>query len=64
MSASPKDDPADVAGERLVALMPGTVGVVARSLTTKALGRGRPLPADSVKAKMHGQMAEPGCGDQ
>jgi hypothetical protein len=64
MSASPKDDPADVAGDGFEALMAGKERVVASSLKTKAQGRGRPLPADSVKAKMHGQMAEPGCGDQ
>jgi short-subunit dehydrogenase len=59
-----KDDPADVAREGFEALMNGDEQVVAGSLTTKLMGRsGRFLP-DSVKAAMHGKMAEPGSAEK
>jgi short-subunit dehydrogenase len=59
-----KDDPADVAREGFEALMAGEERVVSASLATKLQGRvGRFVP-DSVKAKMHGRMAEPGSGKE
>jgi short-subunit dehydrogenase len=62
VGAGPKDDPADVARLGFEALMDGDERVIAASLKTKLQGRaGRVLP-DSVKAKMHREMAEPGGG--
>jgi uncharacterized protein len=59
-----KDDPADVARDGFEALMAGKERVVSHSLSTKAQGRlSRAMP-DSVKAKMHGKMAEPGSADE
>jgi uncharacterized protein len=58
-----KDDPADVAKQGFDALMAGKERVVAASLKTKVQEAvGKVLP-DSVKAKQHRQMAEPGSGD-
>jgi uncharacterized protein len=58
-----KDDPADVAKQGFDALMAGKDRVVAASLKTKMQEAvGKVLP-DSVKAKQHAQMAEPGSGD-
>jgi uncharacterized protein len=63
VGSSSKDDPADVARMGFEALMAGEERVVAGSLSTKLQGRtGRFVP-DSVKAKMHARMAEPGGGD-
>jgi hypothetical protein len=64
MSASPKDDPADVAGDGFEALMAGKERVVASSLRPRRGAAAAASCPTGVKAKMHGQMAEPGCGDQ
>jgi short-subunit dehydrogenase len=56
-----KDDPADVARMGFEALMAGEERVVAASLSTKLQGRAGRLMPDSVKAKMHAKMAEPGA---
>ena len=62
IGTGPKDDPADVARQGFEALMDDDERVVAASAKTKLQGRaGRVLP-DSVKAKMHRKMAEPGKG--
>ena len=59
-----KDDPADVAKDGFEALMAGKERVVSHSASTKAQGRlGRLMP-DSVKAKMHEKMAEPGSAEE
>ena len=58
-----KDDPADVARDGFEALMSGDERVVSHSLKSKAQGIGSRLLPDSVKAKMHRSMAEPGSGD-
>jgi short-subunit dehydrogenase len=55
-----KDDPADVARDGFEALMAGDERVVSHSLKTKAQGIGSRALPDSVKAKMHRKMAEPG----
>jgi short-subunit dehydrogenase len=55
-----KDDPADVARDGFEALMAGDERVVSHSLKTKAQGIGSRALPDSVKAKMHRRMAEPG----
>src|SRR4051812_35535773 len=55
-----KDSPADVARQGFEALMNGDERVVAASMSTKLQGRGSRFLPDSVKAKMHRQMAEPG----
>jgi hypothetical protein len=59
-----KDDPADVARDGFEALMAGKERVVSHSLSTKAQGRGSRLMPDSVKAKLHEKMAEPGSAEQ
>jgi short-subunit dehydrogenase len=59
-----KDDPADVARDGFEALMAGKERVVSHSLSTKAQGRGSRLMPDSVKAKMHEKMAEPGSAEE
>jgi hypothetical protein len=43
--------------------MAGKERVVSHSLNTKLRGRGSRLLPDSVKAKMHADMAEPGSAD-
>jgi short-subunit dehydrogenase len=58
----PQDDPADVARQGFEALMAGEERVVAASLMTKAQGRAGRLLPDSLKAKAHAKMAEPGKG--
>jgi short-subunit dehydrogenase len=60
VGAGDKDDPADVAKEGFEALMNGDERVVSSSLSTKLQGRGGRFVPDSVKAKMHSRMAEPG----
>jgi short-subunit dehydrogenase len=60
LGAGDKDDPSDVARDGFEALMAGEERVVSHSLKTKAQGRGARVLPDSVKAKMHRQMAEPG----
>jgi len=59
-----KDDPAQVAEQGFEALMEGKEQVVAGSLLTKAQGRAGRFTPDSVKAKLHRALAEPGSGDQ
>jgi short-subunit dehydrogenase len=55
-----KDSPADVARDGFEALMAGKERVVAASMSTKIQGRAGRFMPDSVKAKMHRKMAEPG----
>ena len=55
-----KDDPADVARDGFDALMAGKERVVSHSVSTKLQGRFSRAMPDRLKAKMHGQMAEPG----
>jgi short-subunit dehydrogenase len=59
-----KDDPADVARDGFEALMNGDERVVSHSLSSKAQGIGSRLMPDSVKAKLHRNMAEPGSADE
>jgi short-subunit dehydrogenase len=63
VGAGDKDAPADVARDGFEALMAGKERVVSHSLNTKLHGRGSRLLPDSVKAKMHADMAEPGSAD-
>jgi uncharacterized protein len=64
VGAGDKDDPADVARDGYEALMNGEERVVSHSLSSKAQGIGSRVLPDSVKAKMHAGMAEPGsAGD-
>jgi short-subunit dehydrogenase len=63
IGADDKDDPADVARQGFEALMAGKERVVAASMKTKLQGRASRLMPDSVKAKMHAKMAEPGSAD-
>jgi short-subunit dehydrogenase len=60
IGAGDKDDPADVARLGFEALMAGEERVVAASAKTKLQGRVSRVMPDSVKAKMHRKMAEPG----
>jgi short-subunit dehydrogenase len=60
VGAGEKDDPADVARDGFEALMAGDERVVSHSLKTKVQGRASRALPDSVKAKMHRKMAEPG----
>ncbi len=57
-----KDDPAQVAKQGFEALVQGREKIVAGSARTKAMGAADKVLPDSVKAKMHKQMAEPGSG--
>jgi short-subunit dehydrogenase len=59
-----KDDPADVAKDGFEALMAGKERVVSHSLKTKVQGRASRFMPDSVKAKMHRRMAEPGSANR
>jgi short-subunit dehydrogenase len=64
VGADDKDDPADVARDGFEALMAGDERVVSASLKTKLQGRGSRFLPDAVKARVHGDMAEPGsAGD-
>jgi uncharacterized protein len=63
VGAGDKDDPADVARDGFEAMLAGEERVVSASLSTKLQGRGSRLMPDSVKAKLHRSMAEPGSGD-
>ena len=63
LAQGPQDDPADVAREGFEALMKGEERVVSASLSTKLQGKGSRLLPDSVKAKAHRRMAEPGSGE-
>ena len=58
-----KDDPADVARDGFEALMSGDERVVSHSLSSKAQGIGSRVLPDSVKAKVHRSMAEPGSAE-
>jgi uncharacterized protein len=60
IGAGSKDDPEDVARDGFEALMAGKERVVSHSLSTKLQGRGSRFMPDSVKAKLHEKMAEPG----
>jgi uncharacterized protein len=63
LGAAPKDDPADVARDGYEALMKGDERVVSHSLSSRAQGIGSRVIPDSVKARMHRGMAEPGSAD-
>jgi short-subunit dehydrogenase len=64
VGADDKDDPADVARDGFEALMAGDERVVSASLKTRLQGRGSRFLPDAVKARVHGDMAEPGsAGD-
>jgi short-subunit dehydrogenase len=63
LGAGDKDDPADVARDGFNALMEGEERVVSHSASTKAQGIGSRVLPDSVKAKMHQKMAEPGSAE-
>ncbi len=58
-----KDDPALVAEQGFEALMAGRERAVAGSLSTKLQNRGSRFIPDSLKSKMHRQMAEPKTED-
>jgi short-subunit dehydrogenase len=60
IGASEKDDPAQVAEQGIKALLDGDEKVVAGSLKTKAQGVANNVLPDSLKAKAHKKMAEPG----
>jgi short-subunit dehydrogenase len=60
VGASKKDDPAQVAEQGIKALLDGDEKVVAGSLKTKAQGIANDVLPDSLKAKAHKKMAEPG----
>ena len=62
MGQGPKDDPAQVARQGFDAMMAGKEQVVGGSLLTKAMARSGRFMPDTVKAKMHRLMAEPGSG--
>ncbi|WP_067495253.1 SDR family oxidoreductase [Actinoplanes sp. TFC3] len=62
VGSSKKDDPAQVAEQGFKALMKGEEKVVAGSVMTKVQGAASKVLPDSVKAKMHEKMAEPGSG--
>jgi short-subunit dehydrogenase len=62
IGAGKKDDPAQVAEQGFKALMKGEEKVVAGSMKTKVQGAASKVMPDSVKAKMHEKMAEPGSG--
>jgi short-subunit dehydrogenase len=59
-----KDDPAEVAEQGFEALMAGREKVVAGSVKTKVQAAAARVMPDSVAARMHGKMAEPGSGDK
>lgn len=59
-----KDDAADVARQGFEALMAGEERVEAASLATKLQGRASRFLPDSLKAKAHSAMAEPGSADK
>jgi short-subunit dehydrogenase len=63
VGAGDKDDPADVARDGFEALMAGKERVVSASLSTRLQGRGGRFAPDSLKAKMHAKMAEPGSAE-
>jgi uncharacterized protein len=60
---SKKDDPADVARQGFDALMAGKDRVVAASLKTKMMEAVGKVVPDRLKAKQHGQLAEPAGAD-
>lgn len=64
VGAGEKDDAGDVARQGFEALMNGDERVVAGSVSTKAQGIGSRFLPDSVKAKIHREMAEPGGADR
>lgn len=60
---SSKDDPADVAQQGVEALLGGEAKTLASSRSTKLQGFVNAVLPDSVKAKAHRRMAEPGSGE-
>jgi uncharacterized protein len=64
VGSADNDDPAKVAKDGFEALMKGDAKVVGGSLMTKAQGQVSKVLPDSVKAKLHRGMAEPGSGSQ
>jgi uncharacterized protein len=63
VGASSKDSAAQVAEQGFEALMKGEKKIVAGGLGTKAQGVAAKVLPDSLKGRMHRQMAEPGSGD-
>jgi short-subunit dehydrogenase len=64
VGSSSKDSAEQVAKQGFDALMKGEKKIVAGGLGTKAQGLAAKVLPDSVKGKMHRQMAEPGSGNQ
>jgi uncharacterized protein len=62
LGQSSKDDPAQVAKQGFEALMSGDGKVFAGGLKSKAMGRSGAVLPDSVKAKAHAMLSEPGSG--
>jgi short-subunit dehydrogenase len=62
VGVSNKDDPADVARQGFEAMMKGKDKVVVGSLKTKLMGAANEVLPETVKARQHGKMAEPGSG--
>jgi short-subunit dehydrogenase len=60
VSASEKDDPAEVARQGFEALMAGKDKVIASSLKTKLQGAANELLPETAKAEAHRRLAEPG----
>src|SRR4051812_44733741 len=60
IGSGPKDDPEQVAKQAFEGMMAGKERVEAGSLMSKIQGRASRFIPDAVKAKVHGEMAEPG----
>lgn len=60
MGAGPKDDPAEVAKQGFEALMKGRERAVSGGMKTKVMAAAAKVTPDSMKAKQHEKMAEPG----
>ena len=56
---APKDDPDDVAGQAVAALLAGNERIVAGSLVTKAIGAVAKILPDAVNAELHRQTSKP-----
>ena len=63
VGSSKKDSAAKVAKQGYAALMAGKDKIVAGGVGTKLQGLGGKITPDSVKAKLHRSMAEPGSGE-
>ncbi|MEU4426498.1 SDR family NAD(P)-dependent oxidoreductase [Actinoplanes sp. NPDC024001] len=59
-----KDDPAQVAKQGFEALMKGKDHVVAGSVTNRLMAGAAKVTPETVKARMHRGMSEPGSGDR